>query len=145
MKFNQQRRLPIPIGPSPPKGADRFASGLEQLDWELVNQEPTVEGKAFQKMIDALMDQCFQWRTTTRREDEEPRVDDFLKRLWKRRRIVYDRDGRSHALKEGIQKVCQVHDQVPGASEEEYHWWGSFETLFQAHEDLQLPGKASRF
>ena len=80
-----------------PEGADKFASGLELLDWELVYQEPTAEGKAsaFQKMIDALMDQCFQWRTTTRREDEEPWVDDFLKRLWKRRRKVYDRDGRS--------------------------------------------------
>ena len=80
-----------------PEGADQFSECLARLDWDTVYQEPTVEGKAaaFQKMIDALMDQCFQWRTTTRREDEEPWVDDFLKKLWKRRRKVYDRDGRS--------------------------------------------------
>ena len=56
-----------------------------------------MDGKAaaFQAALDSLMDDCFQWRTTTRREDEETWVDDFLKKLWKGRRKVYDRDGRS--------------------------------------------------
>ena len=80
-----------------PEGADKFAEGLGRLDWEPVYSEATVEGKAkaFQRLMDNLMDTCFHWRTTTRREDEEPWVDDFFKKLWKRRRKVYDRDGRS--------------------------------------------------
>ena len=50
---------------------------------------------AFQAIMYGLMDQCFCWKTTTRKANEEPWVDDYLKKLWKRRRKVYDRDGRS--------------------------------------------------
>ena len=80
-----------------PEGADKFAEGLSRLDWSGFFCSQTAEDKAqvFQQLMDGLMDEYFQWRTTTRREDEEPWVDDFLKKLWKRRRKVYDRDGRS--------------------------------------------------
>ena len=80
-----------------PEGATKFAEALDNYSWDKVYSEASVDGKAaaFQAALDSLMDDCFQWRTTTRREDEEPWVDDFLKKLWKRRRKVYDRDGRS--------------------------------------------------
>ena len=80
-----------------PEGAEQFAAGLDRLDWAAVYSAPNVEEKAaaFQSLMDNLLDECFKWRTTTRSEDEEPWEDDFLKKLWKRRRKVYDRDGRS--------------------------------------------------
>ena len=80
-----------------PEGAEKFAEALQDIDWQELYDSRTVEEKArlFQTTIDSLMDSCFKWRTTTRREGEEPWVDDFLKILWKRRLKVYDRDGRS--------------------------------------------------
>ena len=80
-----------------PEGADKFFEMLARLTWEDVfsAKGSDAKAKAYQSKMDALMDKCFQWRTTTRSKDKEPWVDDFIKTLWKRRCKVYDRDGRS--------------------------------------------------
>ena len=79
-----------------PKGAEMLAERLALEAWASVQAANKVNDKAaaYQAIMDRLMNDCFVWRTTTRREDEEPWVDDFLKKLWKRRRKVYDKDGR---------------------------------------------------
>ena len=83
-----------------PRGALQFSELLARQTREDVLAVEGSDAKAEVKM-DAMMDECFQWRTTTRREDEEPWVDDFLKTLWKRRRKVYDRDVRSPLWRRG--------------------------------------------
>ena len=79
------------------EGALLFKERLGNVNWEEVYGADDSDGKAaaFQHIMDKLMDGCFTWKTTTRRASDDPWVDDFLKKLWKRRRKVYDKDGRS--------------------------------------------------
>ena len=80
-----------------PKGAELFGQRLADVDLNTVCECNTPDGSAesFQTIMDQLMSDCFVWRTTTRKQSEDPWIDDYLRKLWKRRRKVYDRDGRS--------------------------------------------------
>ena len=79
------------------KGADNITLKLGKQSWEKVFQVKSTSDKvsAMQEILDSHMSTCFEWKTTSRRESDPPWVNDKLKWLWKKRRKVYDREGRS--------------------------------------------------
>ena len=62
--------------------------------------------EVFQDILDSLMALCFVMKTTTRRVSDPPWVDNKIRRLSRKRRKVYDREGRSPRWKE-LKKQCK--------------------------------------
>ena len=82
-------------------GAEAFLQDLNTQSWERVYNAQGTDSKTeiFQEIIDALLEKNFCWKTTTRRESDAPWINETLKKLWKKRRRVYDREGRSRRWK----------------------------------------------
>ena len=78
-------------------GAESFLQELNTQSWTRVYEAQDTNSKAerFQEIVGTLMDRNFEWKTTTRKEGEPPWINDALRRLWKKRRKIYDREGRS--------------------------------------------------
>ena len=82
-------------------GADAFADSIRQQSWESVFSKTTASAKVetFQDIIERLMSNHFETKTTIRRETDPPWINDRVRKLWAKRRKVYDREGRSSAWK----------------------------------------------
>ena len=74
---------------------------LNTTNWGEVYEADSTDRKTeiFQGIIDNLLEKNFEWKTTTRRESEAPWINETLRRLWKKRRKIYDREGRSKRWK----------------------------------------------
>ena len=79
------------------EGAANFLSDLHSQSWQQVYDAGSTDEKAeiFATLIEALMDKNFKWKTVVRKESDPPWINDTLKRLWKKRRRIYDKEGRS--------------------------------------------------
>ena len=79
------------------QGADTFCDTLSSQSWQTVYSAPSPTAKvvAFQTILMALLESCFEWKTTTRLETDPPWMNNKIRRLIKKRRKVYDREGRS--------------------------------------------------
>ena len=91
-------------------GADKFSELLATQSWHTVYAapSPTTKVMAFQVILAALLESCFQWKTTTRLSTDPPWMNNKIRRLIKKRRKVYDREGRSarwKALKKQSDKL----------------------------------------
>ena len=82
-------------------GADKFVEAVNRQDWACVYSELTASGKVekLQAVLEKLMDSAFETKTTTRREQDPPWINDKVRRLIKKRRKIYDREGRSKPWK----------------------------------------------
>ena len=92
------------------RGARGFVQSMNTQDWTSVLGARDLEEKVtvFQSTLDSLMDEHFPLKTTTRRKTDPPWVNEALRRLTKKRRRVYDREGRSkrwRALKRRASKL----------------------------------------
>ena len=83
------------------KGGAKFTSALSGQSWESVFRVDSTSQKVevMQDILEGHMEACFQWRTTTKREADPPWVNDRFRRLNKKRRKIYDREGRSKRWK----------------------------------------------
>ena len=79
------------------EGADNFADKLGEMNWNLVFNAGTTTEKAdaLQTVLDGLMDECFEIKTTVRKENDLPWIDDRLRGLWRKRRKLFDGEARS--------------------------------------------------
>ena len=79
------------------RGAENFCQSLTTQSWQEVYSAPSSTAKVivFQRILMALLEACFEWKTTTRLETDPPWMNNKIKRLIKKRRKVYDREGRS--------------------------------------------------
>ena len=79
------------------KGATSFLADLSKTDWSSVYRAASSDDKVvqFQAILDSLMAKNFEWKTTTRRADDPPWMNDRIRKLIKKRRKIYDREGRS--------------------------------------------------
>ena len=83
------------------EGSDRFVEAVNRQDWSPVYDQPdsSLKVKAFQAILDKHLEQHFKLKTTTRRESNPPWINDNVRRLWRKCRKVYDREGRSKLWK----------------------------------------------
>ena len=90
------------------KGATKFYDLLAVQSWEQVFTAVGTSAKVdtFQSILDMLMGLCFVTKTTTKRVSDPPWVNSKIRRLSKKRRKVYDREGRSARWKT-LKKQCQ--------------------------------------
>ena len=83
------------------KGAEKFQAALAELEWDDVLAEPSasIAVDIMQTKLDVLTSECFPWKTTTKRDSDPPWINDRIRWLVKKRRKIYDREGRSVAWK----------------------------------------------
>ena len=93
------------------EGAESFLQELNTQSWTEVYEAQDSDSKAnkFQEIVGMLMDRNFAWKTTTRKEGEPPWINETLRRLWKKRRKIYDREGRSRRWKKLKKKSAQLY------------------------------------
>ena len=94
------------------KGAADFLAELATVSWRKVyeSKSTTAKVKAFQSILDAMMDRHFELKTTTRALNDPPWFNDSVKKQIKKRRKVYDRQGRSKkwkAMKAKTDEICR--------------------------------------
>ena len=89
------------------KGAAAFENSLATQSWTEVFQagDPSSKAEALQKILDARMAEHFKLITTVRRQSDPPWVNDKIRRLSRKRRKIYDREGRSARFKR-LKKQC---------------------------------------
>ena len=90
------------------QGADDFCTLLADQDWDPVSAAvgPSAKVRVFQDILDRLMSICFLMKTTTRRTSDPPWVNSKIRKLLKKRRRIYDREGRSPRWKQ-LKKQCK--------------------------------------
>ena len=90
------------------QGAVKFGQMLAAQSWVTVFAAvgATAKVEMFQSLLELLMSKCFATVTTTRRKADPPWVNDKIRRLSKKRRKVYDKEGRSERWK-SLKKACQ--------------------------------------
>ena len=93
------------------QAAESFLQDLNSQTWERVYAAGDTDSKTevFQSMVEELLEKNFKWKTTVRREDEPPWVNDVLRRLWKKRRKIYDREGRSRRWRKLKKKSSAIY------------------------------------
>ena len=84
------------------KGAADFLADLLVQNWFPVYEATTSSTKVekFQLVLDSLMDKHFKTKTVVRSEKDPPWLNQKIKNMIKKRRRVYDREGRSKKWKE---------------------------------------------
>ena len=92
-------------------GAEAFLQDLNTHSWQTVYDAADSDEKteAFQLIVDSLLEKHFKWKTTIRREGEPPWINETLRRLWKKRRRVYDREGRSRRWRKLKKKAAKIY------------------------------------
>ena len=93
------------------EGAELFLADINQQRWETVYQAKTTDEKAevFANMVESLLEKHFKWKTVVRKEGEEPWINDCIRKLWKKRRRIYAREGRSARWKRLKKKVGALY------------------------------------
>lgn len=79
------------------RGANNFLTELNAQSWEAVYSAHTTYDKAemFLILIEELLNRNFKWKTVVRNESDPPWIKETLRSLWKKRRRVYNKEGRS--------------------------------------------------
>ena len=93
------------------EAAETFLHDLNNQTWERVYAAGDTDSKTeiFHAMVEQLLEKNVKWKTTVRREDEPPWVNDVLRRLWKKRRKIYDREGRSKRWRKLKKKSASIY------------------------------------
>ena len=95
------------------EGANNFLAELAIQNCDEVYKATTTDLKAaaFETIIERLMDRNFKWKKVVRKENDPPWVNKTLRRLWKKRRRVYDKEGRSARWKRLKKKSSEIYRQ----------------------------------
>ena len=93
------------------EGAVGFLESISTQDWSGVLDGRNIDEKVscFQSVLDELMNRFFPLKTTTRRKSDPPWVNEALRRLSKKRRRVYDKEGRSARWKKLTKKSKKMY------------------------------------
>lgn len=79
------------------------------MDWTPVSTFTASEKvSTLQAMLDWAHETCFPLVTTTRRETDPPWINEAIRKLAKKRRKVYDREGRSEKWKQMKRKGARM-------------------------------------
>ena len=90
------------------QGADKFYELLSSQSWGPVFSAVGASEKVvvFQQILDSLVNICFLLKTTVKRVSDPPWVNNKIRKLSRKRRKVYDREGRSVRWK-ALKKQCK--------------------------------------
>ena len=90
------------------QGAIKFQELLSTQSWETVFSAvgPSEKVLVFQQILDSIMGLCFLMKTTVKRVCDPPWVNNKIRKLSRKRRKVYDREGRSPRWK-ALKKQCK--------------------------------------
>ena len=93
------------------QGVRQFVNILANADWEPVLSvgNPSDKVVAFQSIVENGMNTCFPTKTTTRREDDPPWINEKIRALGRRRRREYDRNGRSRRWRRLKKKTAEIY------------------------------------
>ena len=82
-------------------GARKFVRDISSQSWEMVAsaRKSLAKADALQATLDALRDANFKTKRVCRRLTDPPWFNDAIRSLIKKRRKIYDREGRSGAWK----------------------------------------------
>ena len=91
-------------------GALKFQAWAQPADWTAVYRARTATEKAtaLQTILDKAHEACFPLITTTRRESDPPWINEAIRKLAKKRRKVYDREGRFEKWKQMKRKGVRM-------------------------------------
>lgn len=94
------------------EGAENFVEAITNQSWDSVaNASPSsLKVNTFQDILDRHMKECFKLKTTVRRESDPPWINDNVRRMWRKGRKIYDKEGRSwqwKRLKKASDKMVQ--------------------------------------
>ena len=94
-------------------GANRFVESLRNHDWAAVLEADTVDRKVaeMQSFLDSNLNAHFPLKRTTRRKSDPPWINHTLRKLWAKRRRVYDKEGRSRRWKALKKKSSELYRQ----------------------------------
>ena len=92
-------------------GVTSFLADLHAQSWEAVYASNSTDEKAhiFVDIVETLMNKNFKWKAVVRKENDPPWINETLRRLWKKRRKVYDREGRSARWRRLKKKYLEIH------------------------------------
>ena len=78
-------------------GGDRFVEMMSEETWKSVRDEigPNMKAKALAAILDNKMASCFPLTTTTKKEGEDPWINHTVRKQSRKRRVVFDKEGRS--------------------------------------------------
>ena len=93
------------------RGADAFAAAMETANWGPVFDATSSSDKtvAFQSVVEREMDRCFPLKTTVKLDSDPPWVNNQIRALGRKRRKVYDREGRSAKWKRLKKKKAELY------------------------------------
>ena len=99
------------------EGATSFLEDLGAQDWDAVERAQTTSEKVetFQAVLDSLLNKNFKWKTTKRRKQDKPWINDRVRWLSGKSRKLYDREGRSRRwmnLKKKIAKITKKRAEI---------------------------------
>lgn len=109
--LNRADTITYSYRPFTERGAEAFVAEMATQDWGQVLDCPILDEKVarFQGVLDGLMEKNFPLKTTTRRKSDPPWVNEALRRLTKKRRRVYDREGRSKRWRALKRKAAKLY------------------------------------
>ena len=93
------------------RGVDKFVNLCAGQDWHdvLAKDSANDKAEAFQAILRGYVDEAFPVKTTTRRASDPPWVNHQIRKLTKKRRRVYDREGRSRKWKRLKKKSDELY------------------------------------
>ena len=79
------------------RGADAFVEEISTIDWTPVYTEGDTNGmaKAYQNIVDELMDKHFPVKYTKRKEDDLPWLNDVAMKMIKKKKAIYKAEGKT--------------------------------------------------
>ena len=91
-------------------GAAGFLQALQTQDWSTVYEatSSSLKVEKFQELLEVLMAANFAMKTTVRRESDPPWINDSIRKLWSKRRKIYDSQGRSPIWKKLKKKADKL-------------------------------------
>ena len=98
---NPERKLSYTYRAYTEEGAASFMESIREQSWLEIQEQTSSNNKVaiFQGILEELMNKHFETKTTVRRESDPPWINDNVRRLWNKRRKVYDKQGRSRTWK----------------------------------------------
>ena len=79
-------------------GEDRFCTLMNEFDWSCVTRLKYAEDmtNGFHAIVERFKDECFPLKVRKRREDEDPWITDYLRKLGNKKRREYGKNGKSN-------------------------------------------------
>ena len=101
------------------KGEDNFVTALETCDWSPVYNADSSDEKTemFHAIIERLKDEYFPLKMSKIRDDEDPWITDYLRKLLNKKKKEFGKNGKS----ERYERLCGIAEQRTSEAKNAYY------------------------